>query len=64
MRIGFREIHEVREDSERSLPTSDNFHFPKELKVKPMFAKELHFHDANEPMTNDFEFPKELKPRF
>lgn len=47
MRIGFREIHEIREDKgERSLPTS----FPKELKVKPMFAKELQCHELD----NDF----------
>ena len=66
MRIGFKEINEINEDkSERSLPTSDNFSFPKELKVKSMFAKELHVRGFdNEPTTNDFKFPKELKPRF
>ena len=50
MRIGFREIHEIREDKgERSLPTS----FPKELKVKPMFPKELHCHELDDdPMTD------------
>ena len=66
MRMHFHEISEIREDKgERSLPVSDDFHFPKELKVKPMFAKELHAHGFdNEPTTNGFEFPKELKPRF
>ena len=57
MRIGFREIHEIREDSERSLPTS----FPKEIKAKSMFPKELKPHCSNE---DNFEFPKELKPRY
>ena len=57
MRIGFREIHEIREDSERSLPTS----FPKEIKAKPMFPKEIKPHFNND---DGFEFPKELKPRF
>lgn len=58
MRIGFSEIHEIKEDKgERSLPTS----FPKELKAKPMFPKEIkpHFDCAD-----NFEFSKELKPRF
>lgn len=65
MRIRFSEINEIVEDKgERSLPTSDAFKFPKEIQVKPMFAKELHCHGLdNEPMTNDFKFPKELKPR-
>ena len=66
MRFGFREVREIKEDKgERRLPASDDFKFPKELKVKPMFAKELHCHELDdEPMTNGFEFPKELKPRF
>ena len=57
MRMHFSEIREIKEDKgERSLPTS----FPKELKPKPMFPKEIkpHFDSAD-----DFEFPKELKPR-
>ena len=57
MRMHFSEIHEVREDNgERSLPS-----FPKELKVKPMFDKELKPHFSDE---DSFEFPKEIKPRF
>ena len=66
MRMHFHEINEIKEDKgERSLPVSDDFKFPKELKAKPMFAKELHCHWLDdESMTNDFEFPKELKPRF
>lgn len=49
MRFGFREVHEIREDKgERSLPTS----FPKELKAKSMFAKELHCHELDDPMTD------------
>ena len=62
MRIGFREIHEIREDKdERSLPASDSFTFPKEIKTKPMFPKEIKPHFNND---DGFEFPKELKPRF
>ena len=60
MRMHFHEIREISEDKgERSLPVSDSFKFPKELKPKPMFAKELkpHFNEDN------FEFPKELKPK-
>ena len=67
MRVGFRERYEIREDKgERSLPASDSFTFPKELKAKPMFAKELHIHGGldSEPETDGFEFPKELSPRF
>lgn len=66
MRMHFSEISEIKEDNgERSLPVSDTFKFPKELKAKPMFAKELHCHELdNEPMINDFKFPKELSPRF
>ncbi len=57
MRMHFSEIHEVCEDKgERSLPTS----FPKELKPKSMFAKELKPHLDED----SFEFPKELKPKF
>lgn len=62
MRMHFSEVREVREDKgERSLPASDSFTFPKEIKAKPMFPKELkpHFNDED-----NFEFPKELKPRF
>ena len=62
MRMHFSEVREVREDKgERSLPMSDDFHFSKELKVKPMFAKELKPHFSDE---DNFEFPKELNPRF
>ena len=58
----FTEGSEVREDKvERSLPMSDYFHFPNELKVKPMFAKELKPHFSDE---DSFKFPKELEPRF
>ena len=67
MRIYFSEVREIKEDrGERSLPTSDNFSFPKEFKAKPMFAKELHIRGGldNESATDGFEFPKELKPRF
>ena len=57
MKMHFSEIREVSEDNgERSLPTS----FPKELKAKSMFAKELKPHFSDE---DNFEFPKELKPR-
>ena len=57
MRMHFHEINEIKEDKgERSLPTS----FPKELKAKPMFAKELKPHFSDE---DNFEFPKELKSR-
>lgn len=58
MRMHFSEVREIKEDKgERSLPTS----FPKELKAKPMFPKEIkpHFDDED-----NFEFPKELSPRF
>lgn len=58
MRMHFSEVREVREDKgERSLPTS----FPKELKAKPMFAKELKPHFSDE---DNFEFPKEINPKF
>ena len=52
MRMHFSEVREIREDKgERSLPMSDDFHFPKEL--KPHFSDE-----------DSFKFPKELEPRF
>lgn len=58
MRMHFHEINEIKEDKgERSLPTS----FPKEIKAKPIFPKELKPHCSDE---DNFEFPKELKPRF
>ena len=61
MRMHFSEVREVREDKgERSLPMSDDFHFPKEIKTKRMFQKEIKPHFNND---DGFEFPKELKPR-
>ena len=62
MRMHFHEINEIKEDKgERSLPASDSFTFPKEIKTKPMFPKEIKPHFNND---DGFELPKELKPRF
>lgn len=58
MRMHFHEINEIKKDKgERKLPVS----FPKELKAKPIFPKELKPHCSYE---DNFEFPKELNPRF
>lgn len=54
MRMHFHEINEIKEDKgERRLPASDDFKFPKELKVKPMFAKELQCHELDDDFMTD-----------